>query len=1116
MASVSRNTVDELFSGGGEMGALMRSFDWESTPLGPPEQWSLALQMMVRMLLANSFPILLWWGPDFIQLYNDAYIPVLGKKHPHSALGKPFRECWSEVYHVLGPLAETPYRGGPPTWIEDIPVELFRHGYPEEAHFTISYSPVSDTTAPSGIGGVVAIVHEISSKVVADRRILALRDLGSQSVELNRAEDAYLAAASILASYPKDIPFCLVYLIDETEEIAHLAGKAGFEESTNAGMVPDAIQLSGSSEGWPLVSCLQSESVVLVEDLERRFTKIPQGPWADPPNQSAIVPIKSTRAHQLAGFLIVGISSRLQFDEAYRTFLELASAQISIVVANARTYELELKRNEALAEIDRAKTAFFTNISHEFRTPLTLLLGPIEDALARPNGLTAQEREPLESAHRNALRLLKLVNALLDFSRIEAGRAEASFEAIDLAQFVSDLASVFRSTVERAGLKLTVDCEPISSPVYIDRAAFEKILFNLLSNAFKFTFEGEITVSLRAKDASAEITVSDTGTGIPEEEIPELFRRFHRVRGARGRSYEGSGIGLALVQDLVKLHGGSIRIESELNRGSRFIVSIPLGSSHLPANWIRKAGTAEDPPHVAESYLQEVQRWLANSAEQNLGMPSNQSIEPTETNLSKELVVIADDNADMREYISRILKDRYRVETSRDGSEALEAVRNLRPDLVLADVMMPVLDGFGLLSAIRNTPELSAIPVILLSARAGEESRVEGVLAGADDYMVKPFSAKELIARVESSLALSRLRRQSEKEIRESEERFRAFVAASSDVIYRMSPDWETMWHLDGREFIASTESPDQSWMDKYILPEDEPAVRSAIKHAVQNKSVFQLEHQVRRADGSVGWTFSRAIPLLNADGVIIEWFGAAADITARKNSERALLQTERLASVGRMAASIAHEINNPLEALSNLIYLAMTSENVPQAVSERLAQADLELRRVAHITRQSLGFYRETSTPTDTDVNALVESAVDLLRSKIDQKNIVIEKKWNKTCHVRGVAGELRQVFSNLLANSIDAVDQNGRIVLRISECAMNDDHPSVLIIFADNGKGIDPTSKTRIFEPLYTTKGTVGTGLGLWVTKEIIDKHQGSIRMHSSNRPPHLGTVFGVFIPK
>ena len=1094
------------------MAALMRAFDWSATSLGPPETWCPTLQVMTRMLLANSFPILLWWGPDFIQLYNDAYVPVLGLKHPHAALGKPFRECWSEVYSVLGPLAQRPYEGGPATWIEDIPVELRRFGYPEEAHFTISYSPVPDPAAPRGIGGVVAIVHEISAKIVADRRILALRDLGLRSGEARTADEACADAAATLASCSKDVPFALVYLLDEKGESAHLVAQAGADAC--ASLTPDIVPLLDGSAAWPFAECLRTQQIVVVNELSRRFDRLPPGPWPDPPTMAAVVPLKSQMAHQLAGFLVAGISARLRFDDAYRVFFDLASAQIATAVGNARAYEMERRRTEALAEIDRAKTTFFSNISHEFRTPLTLILGPLADMLAGPP-LPEAVRERIVLAHRNSLRLLKMVNTLLDFSRIEAGRFDASFEPVDLSLFTAELAGVFRSLIERAGLRFTLHCPPLPEPVYVDRAMWEKVVFNLLSNAFKFTFAGEIAVSVGLSGDTAEVVVSDTGTGIPREEIPELFRRFHRVRGAHGRSYEGSGIGLALVQELVHLHGGEVRIESEVDRGSRFVVTLSRGRAHLPAERIGSQSAQTSTALSAEAWVYEAERWIENEVMAAAAPQELQRSSAASQTTEKDLIVVADDNADMRDYMVRLLEPGYRVHAVSDGLQAIEAIGRLHPALVVSDLMMPGTDGFGVLRAVRGDPALSSTPVILLSARAGEDSRVGGMQAGADDYMEKPFSARELLARVEGHIALARLRRQTESVLLESESRFRALVSASSDAVYQMSPDWKIMRHLVGRHFIADTDAPDRSWLERYIHPDDQPMVTAAIDEAIRTKSTFQLEHRVVRTDGSLGWTFSRAVPLLDAAGEITEWFGAASDITARKQAEQALLRSERLTSLGRMAATISHEINNPLEAVTNLLFLARNSEGLPDAACARLDEADAELRRVAHITRQALGFYREVTAPMPASVNALVESALDLLRGKMHLKQVSIEKQWRIEQTITTVAGELRQAFSNLLANSFDAVGERGIICVRIGRARTSGGLPGVRITIADNGKGIDPAAHPHIFEPLYTTKGSVGTGLGLWVTQEIVSKHHGSIRVRSRTAGPRKGSTFSVVLP-
>ena len=416
--------ANDCLAGGGEMGALMRSMDWSKTSIGGVESWSPVLRMMVRLLLANRFPLLLWWGPRYCQIYNDPYRPVLGDKHPAS-MGQPARECFPEIWEVIGPLINTPFNGGSATWMDDLQLEYIRYDRLEEAHFTVAYSPVPDENAPSGIGGVLATVHEITEQVVGERRLSALRDLGSHSGEAKTAEGACVIAAGMLAEYPEDVPFALFYLLNDDRTRAHLAGAAGIEMGRAESPLEIAVRGERSREAiWPLAETVRSEAMQIVEGLQGKLSSVPPGPWSDPPRSAVVWPIRSNIAHQLAGLVVLGLSSRLQFDDRYRDFCELVASQVATAVANARAHEEERKRAEALAEIDRAKTAFFSNVSHEFRTPLTLMLGPLEEEL-REN---SSGREHLEIAYRNSLRLLKLVNTLLDFARIEAGRLEAVYE----------------------------------------------------------------------------------------------------------------------------------------------------------------------------------------------------------------------------------------------------------------------------------------------------------------------------------------------------------------------------------------------------------------------------------------------------------------------------------------------------------------------------------------------------------------------------------------------------------------------------------------------------------------------------------------------------------------
>jgi signal transduction histidine kinase len=751
-----------FLSGGGEMGARMRAFDWSTSAVGPAADWPQSLKTAVSICIGSRYPIVIWWGnPEYTMFYNDGYIPVLGvTKHP-GWLGRSGRKCWKEIWSTVGPMLEGVFETGVATWSENLLLVMERNIPREENYFTFSYSPIRDQTGQ--VPGIFCACYESTGQVIGERRLQTLRDLGRPVMEVKSAEDACEAAARTLDVNPHDVPFALLYLLDDAAQNARLIATTGF--ASRLLTIPEQVALNEPS-AWPFLRVFQTGNGEVVADLISRFGELPGGPWPESPEAAYVLPIAVPGMVKPTGFLVAGLSPRRVVDADYRSFFDLIAGHVGTAIANARAYQEERKRAEALAEIDRAKTTFFSNVSHEFRTPLTLMLGPLEEALTE-TALLPAVRERLDVAHRNSMRLLKLVNTLLDFSRIEAGRIEAVYERVDLSALTTELASVFRSAIEKAGLNLIVDCEPLNAPVYVDREMWEKIVFNLLSNAFKFTFEGGIKVTLREEGDRVELSVSDTGTGIPAAELRHLFERFHRVKGARGRSYEGSGIGLALVQELVKLHGGTVSVVSAVEHGSTFTVSLPIGSDHLPAERVGGSKTLVSTGLRGEAYVEEVLRWMpvnGHSVETLSEFAGVADVADTQP-VMRPRVLLADDNADMREYVRRLLAGRYEVEAVTDGEEALRVARERQFDLILSDVMMPKLDGFGLLRALRSDEQTRTTPVILLSARAGEESRVEGMGAGADDYLIKPFSARELLARVESHINLQRERNRSAEKL---------------------------------------------------------------------------------------------------------------------------------------------------------------------------------------------------------------------------------------------------------------------------------------------------------------------------------------------------------------
>jgi signal transduction histidine kinase len=761
--SVSATKRLDWLAGGGEMGRFIAAHDWSATHLGPIESWPQGLRTTVSLCLASNFPINIIWGDGHNQIYNDGYRVVCGDVHPR-AMGEDYRVTWASAWPAIGQPFERALTGET-TYLENQRMFLERNGYEEETFFTFSLSPIRNEA-----GKVVGLFHpvtETTSSILAERRVRALRDIADGAGRARVFDEACELLLAALETHVFDVPFALLYVTTSDCASARLRGVRGIQPG--ASFAADAVGLgdAGVRAVWPLEEAARGGRAHRVADVAARFGELVARVYPEPISTAFVLPLRSAGSDAPLAYLVVGASPRLPLDETYSGFVEMLGAAASAALGNARAYESERSRAEQLAELDRAKTAFFSNVSHELRTPLTLILGPLEDALG--DSPRALRDESLESVHRNALRLLRLVNSLLDFSRVEAGRLESRYQATDLSVLTGGLAGSFQSLVESAGLKLRVDCPPLPEPVYVDRSQWEKIVLNLLSNAFKFTFAGEITVRLRAKDGHVELSVKDTGTGIPAEALPKIFDRFHRVDGARSRSFEGTGIGLALVRELVAQHGGAVRVESAVDQGTEFVVTIPMGSDHLAKERVSAAGDLVANAIGATPFLLEATQW---APEERRG-PADEA--PRSRSAAR--LLIADDNADMRAYLVKLLAPRWTVDAVGDGQAALESVLESPPDLLISDVMMPKMDGIALLRALRANPKTRTIPILLLSARAGEEALVSGLDTGADDYLVKPFSARELVTRIQTHLELARTRRAAESAATELAETRAALLA---------------------------------------------------------------------------------------------------------------------------------------------------------------------------------------------------------------------------------------------------------------------------------------------------------------------------------------------------
>ncbi|HSF10106.1 MAG TPA: ATP-binding protein, partial [Nitrospirales bacterium] len=868
------------------MAETIRNKNWLETPLGDMAGWPSQLKTSVQIVLDSKYPMFVWWGNHLINIYNDAYIPILGNRHPQ-ALGACASDIWSDIWDVIGPQADLVFQEGRSTWNEDLPLFMRRHGFLEETFFTFSYSPIKNEQGD--ILGLFCACTEETSQVLKGRRLHTLRRLSEVTEKADSVGEVCRLSAEILTDNSFDIPFSLIYLWDKDERFLCLAAQSGFQSDSL--LTPPRLAMDGAmihpQPWWPLsLSPKRDETVFTIN----RQLNLSGGPWPEAPGQGMVLPVESWETQRQSGYLIVGLSSRLALDDRYREFLNLLAKGISGAINRAQVRAEERKRIEALAELNRAKTEFFSNVSHEFRTPLTLILGSLEEAMQTTTFTTAPG---VEVAHRNAVRMLKLVNTLLDFSSLEAGRMQVVFEPVDLCELTIDLASSFESAMKKAGLEFIVSCSTLSQPVYVDRTSWEKIILNLLSNALKFTLKGRVSVDVYPHAESVKVRIEDSGVGMSRETLSHVFDRFFRAKEALGRTFEGTGIGLALVKELVEMHGGKIHVESEPGNGSVFTVTVPFGFHHLPPEQVCHTSAQPKDERLAKSFILESQQWAGDTDHE----PASQEIlQDKEISLqkidhSRPTILLVEDNRDMRNYLTRLLCADYEVVSVCDGQEALDRIATVRPHLILSDIMMPRIGGNELLTHLRSNHELQSTPFIFLSARAGQEAEIDGLLTGADDYLIKPFSGRELLARIKNTLGLATMRHAAI----EYESRFQHLAHHPEIMTWVTEADGNCVflsrtWY----DFTGQTQATGlgEGWLSA-IHPHDRPSIEQAFYEANRKRQSVRMEYRLRSAKGEYHYVLDSASPRFASDGGYLGYVGLVLDLSCQKDIEEQHRESE-------------------------------------------------------------------------------------------------------------------------------------------------------------------------------------------------------------------------------
>jgi signal transduction histidine kinase/DNA-binding response OmpR family regulator len=724
-----------MFPGDTPFARAVQSYDWAASPIGDVDSWPELLRSAVATVWPSALPMMIWWGDELTALYNEAFVPLLSDAHP-AALGASAESFWAErgTTDHPGALRQTVIERGEVMFGHERMRLIRRGGLITETYWTSSCSAIRDEKGD--VAGVFVSAADVTDRMVADHRAQLLAELATISSAGADRDQICRAVMEVVAGHRDVVPAAAVFLTDEMRT-HRLTCAARF--GVSGPPLEGTVDVTGGASDIARAFAANGRHVVDAHDLlgAARFEAGPIGDLL--PHDVLALALTAPGAGSAAGVLVLALSPYQRRDASYEAFARVLAGEIGVLLADAAAFERETLIARGLAVRSEERNRFFQNVSHEFRTPLTLIQAPMRDLLENTEGLPQELVTRLEVANRAADRLERLVDGLLEFARADVSSLSPELEPTNIALLTRELAGMFGSAFHSAAITLNVDIQEIGGLLLMDPDMYAQIELNLMSNALKYTPSGgRVDVSLGRDADELVLTVLDTGVGIPPEEQQAVFERFRRLDAPVGAEQRppGLGIGLALVSELVVALDGRIELTSEPGQGSCFSVRLPA----VEADWSDDDAPTRHGPAVFES--------VTPAPVEVVDAPP----------VGDRRILLVEDDPDLCTYLSRLLtEDGWTVDAAGDVASALKITE--LPDLVLSDVMLPgERDGLDLVRALREIPALAHLPVILLTARSGPEAAIEGLNAGADDYVRKPFHPRELLARLNVHHELSRLR----------------------------------------------------------------------------------------------------------------------------------------------------------------------------------------------------------------------------------------------------------------------------------------------------------------------------------------------------------------------